>query len=67
VENKKTYQYKEVNGCRISLDYYSSNINNCPAIIIIHDGALIWGSRKYLLSEQIQIYVDAGYCVFAID
>lgn len=36
-------------------------------IIYIHGGALIWGSRRNLLPEQVDIYVNAGFSVFTID
>ncbi|SDY82445.1 Acetyl esterase/lipase [Proteiniborus ethanoligenes] len=67
LKSTETYIYKKTDDCSICLDYYSSNIRNSPLIIYIHGGALIFGSRKDIISEQIRLYNKAGYSVASID
>lgn len=64
---KQTYMYKEVNNCNIYLDFYGVKIKKSPVIVFIHGGALIWGSRKDIIWEQVQLYNKAGYSVFSLD
>lgn len=63
----QTYMYKEVDNCKIYLDFYKSNISNAPVIVFIHGGALIWGSRKDIIMEQVRLYNEAGYSVISLD
>jgi len=37
------------------------------AIVYIHGGALIYSSRKVINSEQLELYLEAGYTVISID
>lgn len=38
-----------------------------PAIIYIHGGCLIYGSRKEINQKQLELYLEAGYAVVSID
>ncbi|SJZ59472.1 alpha/beta hydrolase [Selenihalanaerobacter shriftii] len=67
VNSMSTYIYKEVNNLPIHLNFYSSNIKNSPVIVYIHGGALIWGSRKDIISKQVDLYNEAGYSVISLD
>lgn len=66
---KETYVYKRVDGHRIHADVYRySGEEIRPAIIWIHGGALIFGNRNALSSsEQLKLYLKAGYTVISID
>ncbi len=66
-DSKQTYMYKKVNNCNIYLDFYGVKIKKSPVIVFIHGGALIWGSRKDIILEQVQLYNKAGYSVFSLD
>lgn len=46
----ETFVYKTVNGCQIRLDVYPVDRAASPILVCIHGGALIWGSRKDLVS-----------------
>ena len=62
----QTYVYKTTSHCDIHLDVYhsSSNSDPSPAIIWIHGGALIGGSRKRYIREM---YLALGFTVVTID
>jgi acetyl esterase/lipase len=64
----ESHVYKEVDGCEISLDIHrpSHPEQSSPAIIFIHGGALINGSRDRASEAGIR-YTDRGYTVFSID
>jgi len=66
---KKTFVYKTIGKTQIHADSYSakefSTLN--PAIVWIHGGALMFGSRADLPKEQLNLYVNAGYTLIAID
>jgi acetyl esterase/lipase len=66
---KKTFIYKTVGKTRIHADLYQTIANTelKPAIIWIHGGALIFGSRTGLQEEQMKFYLTAGYSVISID
>jgi len=64
----ETYTYKIVDNHEIQADvsrYPSKEVR--PAIIWIHGGALIFGTRNWLSSEQLERYMKAGYTVVSID
>lgn len=66
--NKQTYTYKKVGKCRIQADVYRADGgNNQPAILWIHGGALICGSRSSIMPYQVKRYIDAGFAVVSID
>lgn len=65
---KTTYTYKTVGDLHIQADVYRLPADEIrPAILWIHGGALIWGSRCWLDPVQVDNYVDAGYTVIALD
>ncbi|HOK70377.1 MAG TPA: alpha/beta hydrolase [Bacillota bacterium] len=63
----QTVEYKRVDGCSICADVYGSSIPSSPAVVYIHGGGLIWGSRKRVVPEQISAFVGQGYTVISID
>jgi acetyl esterase/lipase len=69
---RKTYTYKEVGDCRIEADVYSlPGTDIRPALVVIHGGALIVGSREDMRQEafraSLEAYLKAGFTVIAID
>jgi acetyl esterase/lipase len=63
-----TYTYKTAGDCELKADVYRIMDDNVhPAILWIHGGALIFGSRHWLKSEQCNFYLQAGYNVISID
>ena len=68
VIGKKTYAYKTVGECEIQADVYRLPGNAVrPVILWIHGGALIMGHRSNINSEQLRMYLNAGYTVVSID
>ena len=56
---KNTYTYKVVDNCKIRADVYRYPDEKVrPAIIWIHGGALIFGSRNSLPSEQLEMVIS---------
>jgi len=65
---KKTYTYKTIGSLPIRADVYRAPDDVIrPAILYIHGGALIMGSRSWLNPIQRQKYLDAGYAIISID
>ncbi len=65
---KKTYTYKTLQGLVLRADVYRAPGDSIrPAILYLHGGALIMGSRSWLNPVQLHKYLDAGYTVIAID
>ena len=64
-----TYTYKTVSDCHIKADVYRPAITAAPtaAIVHIHGGALINGSRRGFRPQQVALYLQAGYTVISID
>ena len=64
-----TYIYKIAGGCNIKADVYRPYAGSTPvaAIIYIHGGCLIYGSRKDINQKQLELYLGAGYAVVSID
>ena len=68
IYSKYSYTYKIVDTHEIRADVYRYPDEEArPAIIWIHGGALIFGSRDGLPSQQLERYVKAGYTVVSID
>jgi len=63
----KTYEYKNIDDCSIMLDVYESGKSYSPAIVYIHGGGFILGSRKDINKEQVELYTNNGYTVISID
>ena len=65
---KRTYVYKEINNHPIHADVYRTADDIIkPAILFIHGGALIMGSRIWLDPIQAEKYLDAGFTLISID
>jgi acetyl esterase/lipase len=65
---KRTYVYKEINNHLIHADVYRTADDIIkPAILYIHGGALIMGSRTWLDPIQTKKYLDAGFTLISID
>lgn len=64
-----THIYKTVGDCRIHADVYQAPDAGSPnpAIIFLHGGCLIYGSRKSINRWQLEIYLNAGYTVISAD
>ena len=63
-----TYTYRIVDGHEILADCYGYPDEEIrPAIIYIHGGALIFGTRTGLPTEQLERYLGAGYVIVSID
>lgn len=65
----KTYVYKTVPGCEICADVYCAKEgpDPAPAIVWIHGGCLMYGSRQGIHPQQLAQYVGAGCTVISID
>jgi acetyl esterase/lipase len=64
----ETFVYKTA-GCDVHADVYLPEKRKAAlrAIVYIHGGALIMGSRKHFPRGQMQRYLDAGFAVVSID
>jgi acetyl esterase/lipase len=63
-----TYTYKTVDGCEIQADVYQPAGDEMrPVILWIHPGGFITGNRDWVSTEQVEMYLEAGYTVVAID
>jgi acetyl esterase/lipase len=66
--SKYSYTYKIVDNHEIQADVYRYPGEELrPGIIWIHGGALIFGTRGWLPSEQMKMYLKAGFTVISID
>ena len=66
--SKETYIYKTVDNHNIYADVYRYPDNESrPAIIWIHGGALIFGTRNWLPPDQLEQYLSNGFTVISID
>ena len=64
----ETHTFKTAADCAIRADVYRPTVDGaCPAIIWIHGGALINGSRRGIREAHKESYLDAGLAVVAID
>jgi acetyl esterase/lipase len=64
----ETYTYKEVDGLPLRADVWgTSRGSRKPAILWVHGGALIMGSRKSTLHPFQEQLLDQGYAVASID
>jgi acetyl esterase/lipase len=71
-----TYRYKFVDRCPIHADVYPAPDRwgsggqfggRLPALVFLHGGALIWGSRKDIIAQHVDLYRRAGFCVISLD
>ncbi len=66
--SKESYTYKIVDNHKIQADVYRCPGEELrPGIIWLHGGALIFGTRGMLPSDQMKLYLKAGYNVISID
>lgn len=64
----ENYTYKIIDNHEIKADVYRLPGEELrPGIIWIHGGALIFGAREWLSSDQMKMYLKAGYTVISID
>lgn len=66
---KTTYTYKQVNDLDIQLDLFRVKDDKTikPVVVWLHSGALIFGSRKDIQQDQVELYLKSGYSVISID
>lgn len=65
---KSTHVYKTVGEHDILADVFLGEGNGSrPAVIWIHGGGLIFGTRMWMPEEQLKRYLKAGYVVVSID
>ena len=65
---KETFVYKTVQEHKILADVYRYPDDEIrPAIIWLHGGAFIFGTRAWLPHWQLELYLKAGYTVISID
>jgi acetyl esterase/lipase len=65
---QRTFTFKFAEGCPILVDvYHATSALRAPAILWLHPGALIIGSRTWLAKEQMELYIRAGFVVVAAD
>jgi acetyl esterase/lipase len=66
----KTITFKSTPQINLQADIYGADTSNPapkPAILWIHGGALIMGTRTKILPEHVDAYTNAGFAVIAID
>jgi len=65
---KQTFTYKQVGNLSIQADVHRLPAGLVkPVIFWIHGGALIFGDRERINSEQLRRYLEAGYILVSID
>lgn len=66
---KSNYIYTTINEIPLSFDFYKSQITdeNKPTIIYFHGGGLIFGSKDDLPKTYIDLLINEGYNLIAID
>lgn len=66
--SKQSFTYKVVENCQIQADVYRLPDHVVrPAVLYIHGGALIMGSREGVDAQQLKRYIEAGYAVVSAD
>jgi acetyl esterase/lipase len=64
----QTITYKTVGECKAELTVYRNPGDEVrPALMFIHGGALIGGSRTWIPLDQLRGFLDAGFVVVSID
>jgi len=65
---RETVAYKQVDGCMILADVYTTpKAEHAATLVWLHGGALMWGSRTSLPSWQLALYARAGFQLVTID
>ena len=66
--SRQTFTYKTVEECAVQADVFLLPGEPVrPALLWIHGGALIAGSRTNIRGDQLERYLDAGFTVVSID
>lgn len=66
--SKETFIYKKVGDLEIKADVYRpAGVGHHPAVVWIHGGGLIFGSRAMLPADENDLFLRAGYIVVSID
>jgi acetyl esterase/lipase len=66
--SKETFTYKKVGGLEIKADVYRpAGAGPHPAIVWIHGGGLIFGSRAGIPADENDLFLRAGYITVSID
>ncbi len=65
----KTHVYKRAEGYALSLDVYTPErvAAGIPAVVFLHGGALIWGSRKDVNPAERAAVLEAGMAYVSVD
>jgi acetyl esterase/lipase len=67
-DSKTTFIYKRIANTDIRADVYRPRETRLrPVIVWIHGGALIFGSRVMLPADELEVFLEAGFVVVAID
>jgi acetyl esterase/lipase len=65
---KESHVYKTVPGCEIGADIYrAADTGPTPALIWIHGGCLMYGSRGGIHPAHLEAYLASGWTVVSID
>lgn len=66
--SRETFTYKQVGDLEILADVYRyPDSKSRPVVMWIHGGALIYGSRINVPTEQFEKYMKAGFTIVSID
>jgi acetyl esterase/lipase len=66
--SKETFTYKKVGDLEIKADVYRpAGAGPHPAIVWIHGGGLIFGSRATIPADENDLFLRAGYITVSID
>jgi acetyl esterase/lipase len=64
----ETYTFKKIDNHETKVDaYYIKGEQPRPAVLFIHGGGLIMGSRKAIVPSQIEAFNESGYHFLSID
>jgi acetyl esterase/lipase len=64
----QSYVYKTVPGCEIHADVYRGRADGAHAALIwIHGGCLMYGSREGISPAHLEAYLAAGWTIVSID
>lgn len=61
-----TFTYKQINDVEIKAELFPTEQKAAPLIVYIHGGGLIWGTRKDINKEQVELFNNNGYHVLSI-
>ena len=64
---KNTVVYKEDERFALQVDFFGTMKEHSPAVIYIHGGGLLWGTREEIQEEMVQFYLNNGFSLFSID